>query len=173
MIPYDMRPATKEEIAALPYSEPFRNGSLRLFYTSSDDEFMTLAREVIMNSTDKRHPTAAVVVKDGKVLASAANQSGFKHPYLIRLHEIGWCVRKLFRVRSGAHYWLCPGCANARDHAESRASKLALAKYPQRMMNTRLYLYGHWWCCKDCCEAMEKTRVREVVLLEGASRLFK
>jgi len=168
-----MRLATMEEIMALPYSEPFQDGSLTLFYTSTSDQFMQKAKAAIVCSTDHRHPTAAVVVKDDAILMQDANQSGFKNPWLIRVHELGWCVRRFLRIKSGTHYWLCPGCAKSYDHAESRAARTAADKYPDRVNGATLYLYGHFWCCQPCCEAMVRAGVKEVVLLEGAYTAFK
>lgn len=170
MIPHDMRPATKEEIASLHYWHP----SLELFYVSEDDGFMQMAQHVRnTKSTDKLHSTGAVVVKDGEVIGEAANQAGFKHPFLIRLHEKGNCIRKWLKVKSGTRYWLCPGCSKSKDHAETGAAKDAKRRHPDKVKGSTLYLYGHWWCCEPCCNAMINAGIAKVILTEGARDKFK
>lgn len=168
-----MRPATREEIEALLYSEPFQSASLKLFFVPPDDEFMEAARVATYESTDKNHSTGAVVVKDGKIISMAANQAGFKHPLFVKWHAKWLCVRRWFSVQSGTKYWLCPGCAKSSNHAETRAATLAMAKYSEKTMGSRLYLYGHRWCCRPCCEAMIQAGITEVVLVERARDKFK
>ncbi len=169
MIPYDMRQATKEEIAALQYWHP----SLELFFVTKEDQYMKAAEFFRNNdSTDKFHSTGAVVVKEGEIIGSAANQAGFKHPYFIRLHEKGYCIRKWLRIKSGTRYWLCPGCSKSKDHAETGATKDALKGSPEKVKGATLYLYGHWWCCEPCAKAMVDAGIRSVVLLENAKDTF-
>lgn len=163
-----MRQATKEEIEALPYFD----ARLKLFFTSADDEFMEVAKTTLFESTDKRHPTAAVVVKDGKIFSMAANQSGYKNKMLIRWHQSWFCIRRWFKIKSGTHYWLCPGCAKSYDHAEGRASRQARDKYGDMVKGSDLYLYGHWWCCKPCSDEMVRAGVSRVILLDGAKDSF-
>lgn len=142
-------------------------------YVSSDSEFMRAAEAACRElSTDHFHPTGAVLVKDGAVVARAANRSALKNRILLGLHRRGWCVRKLFRIPSGKKYWLCPGCASSKNHAET----LVVRATRKRGMDTRdaaVYLYGHWWCCKPCWDAMIEAGVRDVYLVEGSEKLFK
>ena len=167
-----MRQAKLEEIEALDYSEPFMDGRLQLFFVPKADEFMEAAFTVRHESTDKRHSTGAVVVQDGKILSMESNQSGFKHQALIRMHEKGLCVRKLLHVPSGKGYGLCLGCAKSHDHAESRAARAAAHKYPDKAKGATLYLAGHWWACKPCCNAMIEAGITKVILEEGAKAQY-
>lgn len=165
-----MRQATDTEVKALPYWD----SRLELFFTDLSDQFMQDAKLVRdAESTDKAHSTGAVIVKDGKVLAMDANQAGFKHKLFIEWHRQWLCVRRWFKVKSGTKYWLCPGCAKAKDHAESRSSREAMAKHGANAIGAALYLYGHWWCCKPCSDAMVKAGVTKVILPEGAKEIFK
>ncbi len=124
-------------------------------------------------STDKNHPTGAVLVKEGTIIGRAANQAGFKKHTLIRFHEKGWCVRRCLKVKSGTRYWLCPGCASHENHAEALAVKDAIKNVGrEEVVGADLYLYGHWWCCKPCWDAMIGGGIRNVYLLDHSRELF-
>ncbi len=164
-----MRQANKQEIEALPHYD----ARLSFFYVPEGDEFMEFATMACVESTDKKHSTGAVVVKDEKVLAMDSNQSGFKLPFLIRLHEKGLCVRRWLKIPSGERYDLCRGCAKPQDHAENRVVRLAVKKHGlDKVKGAAVYLSGHWWCCKDCSDAMINVGISTVVLVEGAKAKF-
>lgn len=143
-------------------------------YVPADNIFMAEAMRIRnAESTDGQHPTGAVVVKNGKIIGKVANQAGFKHQRLIDLHAKGWCVRRKLNVKSGTKYWLCPGCATHSDHAESGAVCDAIKNVgAEATRGADLYLYGHWWCCKPCWDAMIKAGIEHVYLLDGAYELF-
>lgn len=151
-----------------PYLAPGRTFQ----YVSEADPSMRAARTVCeTHSTDRRHPTGSAILKDGVLLARAANLSGFRNPALIRLHEQGWCVRKALGIPSGKHYWLCPGCASHRNHSEA----LAIADARRRgvdIARADLYLWGHWWCCKPCWDAITRAEIERVYLVDGATERF-
>ena len=137
-----------------------------------ENEFMSRAREVARDhSSDRKHPTAAVVVKDGKILGEGANQVPLKNKALSKMHQKGACVRKLFKVKSGNKYWLCPGCANYSDHGEQQAVRNAVAQSGD-VKDADLYLWGHWWCCESCWNAMIDAGIKDVYLVEGGDILF-
>ncbi|MSR78633.1 MAG: hypothetical protein EXS59_00600 [Candidatus Taylorbacteria bacterium] len=141
-------------------------------YVSAQDRFIRAAEDACRElSTDHQHPTGAVLVSDGEVIARAANQSALKNPKLLALHRAGWCVRRLFKIPSGQKYWLCPGCASSRNHAETSMIRLAMRKGIQTS-GADLYLWGHWWCCESCWNSMIGAGIRDVYLLEGSERLF-
>jgi deoxycytidylate deaminase len=145
-----------------------------MLYVSDENPFMAEAMHIRnTGSADKLHSTGAVVVKDGKILSSAANQPRFKNKKLIELHAKGWCVRRKLKVKSGTKYWLCPGCATHSDHAESRAVRDAINKVgASTVKDSDLYLYGHWWCCKECWDVMIYAGIKNVYLLEGSWEIF-
>lgn len=153
---------------------PYLPEGKEIFVVPATDQFMARAMWVRNNlSTDLNHSTGAVVVKDGVILGEAANQAGFKHPFLINLHRKGACVRKVLKVRSGTKYWLCPGCSTNEDHAESGAIKAAMAKVGAE--NTRgadVYLYGHYWACEPCWNNMIRGGVNQLFVVENAFDLF-
>ncbi|MFZ2975482.1 MAG: deaminase [Candidatus Moraniibacteriota bacterium] len=153
---------------------PYLPEGRKILYVASDNPFMLEAMRIRNSeSTDKGHPTGAVVVRDGKILGGAANQAGFKNKKLIEAHANGWCVRKKLKIKSGTKYWLCPGCATNKEHGESKAVYDAIRKAGADMVKgADLYLYGHWWCCKECWDAMIKGGIRDVYLVEKSEELF-
>lgn len=142
-------------------------------YVSSDNVFMREAQNVRDNhSTDMFFPTGAVVVKDNTIIGKGANRSALKNERLMELHRKGLCMRKILKIPSGKAYWICPGCASPRQHAEGRAVRDAL-QHKKDINGADLYLYGHWWCCKICWDAMIDAGIKDVYLLEGADLLWK
>lgn len=141
-------------------------------YASAENEFMVEAKRVTLsNSTDSIQPTGAVIVKNGKILAFAANRSAIINPFLFKLHA-KYCIRKMLHIKTGTGYWACPGCASSKYHSEPRA----LADAKNKGMDVRgadLYHWGHWWCCKPCWDAMISSGIKDVYLLEGSEHFFR
>jgi deoxycytidylate deaminase len=122
-------------------------------------------------STDLLQPTGAVVVKDGLIVGRGSNQTPLPTNFLRVLHKNGLCVRKKLYVKSGTKYWLCPGCAKAHHHGESRAVRNALDS-GYDLHGAELYLWGHWWVCKPCWDTMLAAGISTVYLLDGSDELF-
>jgi dCMP deaminase len=143
--------------STLPYLPEGR----QIQYVSSENEFMQVATEVKnAQSLDPAHPTGAVLVREGQVLAVGAN--GSDH------HEVHGCERKRQGIPTGQGYDLCQGC-HPDNHAEARA----IAKAQVENIDIRgsdLYLDGHWWCCEGCWEKMIEAGVERVFLCENAER---
>ncbi|MDD4271385.1 MAG: deaminase [Patescibacteria group bacterium] len=164
------QPIVKNEKIEYPY---LPEGKI-IKYVSADNPFMAEAAHIRnTQSTDNQHPTGAVIVKDGVIIGQSANQAGFKHPKLIAIHAKGWCIRRILKVKSGTKYWLCPGCSTHADHGESGAVRDAINKAgAEKVKDADLYLYGHWWCCKPCWDAMIKAGIKNVYLLDNSWTLF-
>ncbi len=160
-----MRPAITDEIEALP----FWDQRLKLFFIDENDELMEQAKLLQHESTIKNHPIGCVAVKDGKIVATASNQATIINPLVVKWHATWLCVRRWLRIPTGKHYWLCPGCAQPRNHAEARIARELEQK---QVGGATVYLYGHFWCCEPCSESMLKARVLSVVLPEGAKAKF-
>ena len=138
-----------------------------------ENEFMREAKRLRDElSKERNYPTGAVVVMNGAIIGRNVNEPPLKSPKLQALHKAGWCVRQWFKIPSGQKYWLCPGCAKSKFHAETRAIKDAL-KRTKSIAGADLYLYGHWWCCKPCWDNMIRAGIRDVYLVEGAFGLFE
>lgn len=136
-------------------------------YVATTDKFIGLAKAFARaQSLDKQMPCATVIVKDGLVIGIGAN--GSIH------HEVHGCDRVRRGCKSGEGYDLCEGC-NPVSHSEAKAIRNALnldagSKYNLR--DARLYLWGHWYCCKDCWDKMIDVQIGEVCLMHGSQVLF-
>ena len=133
-------------------------------YVPENNKYMSSAREIALTqSTDKKVPTGVVVVNErGNILVSAANQSVIKNKFLLDTHK-NWCIRKLLKIPTGQKYWLCPGCASSKYHAESLAVEKA-KKLGVNISGCDLYLWGHWWCCRQCWDRMIEAGIKDVYL---------
>jgi deoxycytidylate deaminase len=155
----------KENYPYLPEGRTFR-------YVSLADNFMAETKRVALeHSTDGKQPTGAVIVRNGAIIGSGANKSRLRNQWLRNIHA-RFCIRKLFKVKSGTKYYLCPGCASSHMHAEPQAIHDAQKKHGN-LAGADLYHWGHWWCCKPCWDAMIAVGIRDVYLVEGATEQFK
>lgn len=153
-------------------SYPYLPSGRTILYVDSNNEFIKAAEVACKElSTERQHPNGAVLVKDGKVIAIAASQSAIKNEKLLEWHRKGLCVRRILKIPSGQKYWLCPGCASSKNHAETLVVKEA-QKNGVSTSGADLYLWGHWWCCESCWNAMISAGVRNVYLLSGSEKLF-
>lgn len=152
---------------------PYLPAGRTILYVPMVNPFMAEAKKVCLeNSTDHNHPTGAVVVKNGIIVGRGANQSAIRNKLLLNLHKEYFCIRKWLHIKSGTHYWLCPGCASSKMHAEPRAVKDA-QKNAGDITGADLYLWGHWWCCKPCWDSMIGRGIHNVYLLNESVALFK
>jgi deoxycytidylate deaminase len=140
-------------------------------YVPLENQFMRAAeKEAWMHSTDRRMPTGAVVVANNNVVSRASNKAPLTNTKLLAIHK-DFCIRRIFKIPSGEKYWLCPGCAGASYHAETRACKNIPKEFSGRK-DLDLYLFGHFWCCEPCWNSMISTGIRDVYLLENSKILF-
>ena len=151
---------------------PYLPDGRTIRYVPLENKFMAEAFVMWRDcSSERNHPTGAVIVMGDKIIGKGANQAALKNKKLQQIHKNGLCIRRIFKIPSGQKYWLCPGCAKNRHHAEARAVNDALSKQAS-IVGADLYLYGHWWCCKPCWDKMIEAGVRDVFLLEGSEILF-
>ena len=153
---------------------PYMPEGRSVVYVSAENSFIKAAKESAREqSTDMLQPTGAVIVLGGEIVATGANNAFLaKNIWFRKKHQNGMCVRKMFNVPSGKGYWMCPGCVTNQNHAESTAAKRFI-KSPKFKMGADIYLWGHWWCCKDCWDNMIKAGIKNVFLLENSEVLFK
>jgi deoxycytidylate deaminase len=155
--------------------QPYLPEGREIKYVDPDNGFMLQAKEAARTqSTDMLQPTGVVVVKDDEVLGSGANHSwAGKFKFFNKAHKNGLCVRKFFKIPSGKGYWTCPGCVTNKNHAEGSACRNAIKKHgKERVAGADLYLWGHWWCCQTCWNAMIDAGIRDVYLQSDAEVLF-
>jgi deoxycytidylate deaminase len=132
-------------------------------YVSAENEYMAAAKAfAAAESKDNVMPGAAVLVKDGTIIARGANGSDY--------HELHGCERIRQGIPTGQGYELCEGC-----HPKNHSEPSAIADAVSRDEDTRgadLYLWGHWWFCESCWDAMIAAGIRNVYLLEHSEVLF-
>lgn len=105
--------------------------------------------------------TASVIVRGEDVMGEGINNP---------IHN-SFCPRTVFQCPSGEGYELCPRSCHSDNHSEKQAIKQA-EKNGKETKGADLYLYGHWWCCKPCWDAMIKAGIKNVYLVEGATEKF-
>lgn len=142
---------------------PYLPEGKTISYVHADNRFMHAAEECArMYSLDPAHSTGTVLVKNEIIVGRGANGSTY--------HEEHGCERKRQNIPTGERYDLCEGCS-PQNHSEQKA----IADAKSRGVETRgadLYLWGHWWCCKPCWDAMIDAGIRGVYLLEGSEKVF-
>jgi deoxycytidylate deaminase len=142
---------------------PFLPEGRLIKYVPASSEFMKDARAFAReHSLDIAMPNASVLVKDEVVIARAANGSDF--------HKYNECERIKQNIPTGQGYELCEGC-HPKNHSEQSVIKEA-KDAGFEIEGTDIYLWGHWWCCEPCWNAMIEAGIRDVYLLEESEILF-
>lgn len=122
--------------------------------------FMVAASEMRLGG-DPLFPIGAVLVKDGQIIGTGANgynKGPNQSPHI--------CPRVVLDCPSGTGYELC----SLHGH-EGHSERMVLQDAVQKGHNTvgaDLYMYGHWWACKPCWDALIEAGIRDVYLLENA-----
>jgi deoxycytidylate deaminase len=151
---------------------PYLPEGRTILYVPENNPYIVEAKKVAFEqATDRRYIAGAVIAQDGKIIGRGALHSGVKNKKLIELHQKGWCIRRTFKIKSGQKYWLCPGCAAPKNHSEPTAIRNA-KKNGYETKGADLYLWGHWWFCKDCWDAMISAGIKNVYLMEDSENLF-
>ncbi len=152
--------STKKEI-----SYPFAPPPGYVFeYTDIDQPFMTAALLAARDlSLDAVMPTGSVVASpSGKIIGRGGNGSAY--------HQTHECERVRLKIPTGQGYELCEGC-HPKNHSERKA--IADARDHGRDTSfASLYLWGHWWCCEPCWQAITSAGITHVYLLTDSEILF-
>lgn len=132
-------------------------------YVDEKNDFIKLAKQIAkVFSLDETMPGGAVIVKEGVAIGVGANGSDY--------HKKHTCQRVVLKCKTGEGYDLCEGC-HPKNHSEPKAINNA----QERVYDTNgvdLYLWGHWWCCKWCWDAIIEAGITNVYLLKGSEILF-
>jgi len=142
---------------------PYLPEGRTILYAPADNPFMLGAREhARKHSLDDAVPTGAVVVKNNIVIGRGANGSDY--------HKTHECERVRRSILTGQGYELCEGC-HPKNHSEPRAIADA-QKNGHDTQGADLYLWGHWWVCEPCWDAMMAAGIKNYYLMKGSERLF-
>ena len=142
---------------------PYLPAGYKIKYIGLDNQYMRIARDyAFTNSLDKNMPNAVVIVKDNKIIGLGANGSNY--------HDLNGCERIKKGIPTGEGYELCEGC-HPKNHGESKAINDAKQK-ENDTNDASIYLWGHWWCCKDCWDKMISANIKNLFLLIDSEKLF-
>ncbi len=134
-------------------------------YVDAQNKFMSAAKDYAKaHSLDKSIPTGSVIVLNGKIIGRGANGSDY--------HEKYGCERVRRGIPTGERYDLCEGC-HPKNHSEPRAIENALKNYSLKdLKDAALYLWGHWWTCEPCWNAIKAAGIKKVYLMEDSHELY-
>ncbi len=137
----------------------------KIHYVDRSDKFVQAAKRFAKdNSLDENMPTGSVVVYQGKVVGYGANGSDYHNKY--------GCERVKRGIPTGQGYELCEGC-HPKNHSEPKAIKNAKETHPDAdLTKAALYLWGHWWLCEPCWNAIKKAGIRDVYLVADSNKHF-
>ncbi len=142
---------------------PYIPEGREILYVSALNPYMIEAKEYArVHSLDREMPNTSLIVKDGVVIGRGANGSTY--------HETHECERVKRNIPTGEGYELCEGC-HPKNHGEARAIVDA-QESEKEICGSDLYMWGHWWCCKDCWKTMIEAGIKDVYLLENSEVLF-
>lgn len=132
-----------------------------ILYVDGANKFMRAAKEYAKShSLDKTVPTGSVIVLRGEIISRGANGSDF--------HDKFGCERVKKGIPTGQRYELCEGC-HPKNHSEPRAIEDALHNHPKAdLSEAELYLWGHWWACEPCWNAIMTAGIKKVYLEENS-----
>ena len=144
---------------------PYRSPHYVIEY--ADDPFLEEARKVAeRDSLDPQFPTSTVLVVHGKIVGFGAN--GSTH------HEKFGCKRKELGIATGQGYELCEGC-HPKNHSEAKAVKNVKDNHKEGELVKgagTAYLYGHWWMCEPCSDALVSQKISKAMLSKSWARNF-
>lgn len=142
-----------------PYLPEGRN----FLYVPENNPYIQEAKKYAReHSLDFFTPTGSVIVVDEKIIGMGANGSDY--------HKTHECERVKQNIPSGQGYELCEGC-HPKNHSEPKAIHSAKeSSYDTK--GADLYLWGHYWCCEPCWNAMISAGIKNVYLMEGSEVLF-
>jgi len=122
---------------------------------------MLAAKKAAEHEGCAKQTTGAVIVKDGKIVSVGTN-AGIK---------VSVCPRVLRGSKTGTDYHFCSEVCKQEGHAEKTACLNAKKKRID-VNGGDLYLWGHWWCCEPCWNAMIESGINNVYLEKDAHEKF-
>ncbi len=142
---------------------PYLPAGRSFLYVPESNTYMILAKEIAKKYRGNLVQShAAVLVKNNEVIGIGAIGNNPAH--------IKGCVRVTLNMPTGQGYELCEGC-NPKFHSEQSMIRDAQSK-GKDTVGADLYFWGHWWCCKDCWDAIIAADIANVYLLTDSEILF-
>lgn len=140
---------------------PYKHEGLDYLYAYDDHPFMMSARNIAEQSSCYKQRTGAVIVcydepgfEQGIVVGSGNNS--------VKVPQDS-CPRQ--DMETGTGYHLCFEKCGGNLHAEVAAIEDMIERgFDAKDRDIMLYLYGHWYCCENCCDRMKEAGVKSIVL---------
>jgi len=148
----------EEQRKLLPYLPKDRE----ILYVDANNKFMKEATKMLASSGCVKQPTAAVIVKNGKIIGRGVNAG----------KRVDICPRVVRKCPTGTGYEFCKTVCQQEGHAEVMAIRDALKK-DNDLKDTNLYLDGHWWICKPCWNEIIKVGIARVFLRKDSIKFYK
>jgi deoxycytidylate deaminase len=143
---------------------PYKSKKIDINYYN-DEKYLTTAKHDWSDALERVHPTATVLVVNNKVIGKAGNG--------LTYHTLKTCERKKLNMPTGQGYHMCNGNHLPENHSEPKAIRNAMQEGNSKLLNgATAYLYGHWWSCKDCSDAMEKAGIKKLYLSREWTKEF-
>ncbi len=130
-------------------------------YVRVDNEFMAVAKRNMERSGCRKHATSAVAVIDGKIVAEGSNAGTF----------VTICPRVYKGYGTGQGYRYCIDYCGQQGHAEVMVVRDAKEKGVD-LTGADVYLYGHWWACQKCWDALLAAKIGRLFVSEGSEQMF-
>jgi deoxycytidylate deaminase len=143
--------------------------------TENNNIFMEAAKQAAIDlSLTSLFPIGIVVEKNGQIIARAGNGNNYHDNNLDTIGHRKGCVRRYLnderekvgqeKFKSGEGFELCPGC-HTDYHAEAKLinESKKINRYPD-LVGATVYMYGHFWCCRDCWKKMIEAGIKDVYL---------
>jgi dTMP kinase len=152
-----------------PFPEYHNPLNIPISYVGLDNPFMQAAYQYakkkhatkgLSGPVKKMGITSATLVKNGKIIGQGCNGNGWHQ-------EHNRCVRVEKNMPTGVGYEECPGCQS--DHHGERS---AFLNATEDATSADLYMYGHWWICTPCWNAITEHKINHIYILENADTLF-
>jgi deoxycytidylate deaminase len=138
-------------------------------YVDLNNQFMHEAYEYAkslyeIKNWNRMTAPVTVLVKNGQIIAKGVAGDEWHQ-------REGTCMRVELKLPSGVGYDQCQGC-----HPDNHSEKVALRKAREANIDVtgaEAYMYGHWWLCRSCLNALIDAGVsKKVFLLDEADQLF-
>ncbi len=141
---------------------PYLPKNRKILYVKPENKFMKEATKLLVASGCIKQPTAAVVVKNGKIIGQGVNAG----------KRVEICPRTIHNCPTGTGYEYCKEVCNQEGHAEVVAVRDALKK-TNNLKGVSLYLDGHWWICQGCWDEIIRVGIKKVYLRKDSIKLYK
>ena len=144
---------------------PYMPADRHIKYVPYDSPFMVAAAKARSEQAgDPIWPIGVAIVRDGAVLLTAGN--GFNRGSGV----VHVCPRVVLECPSGTGYDLC-ALHDSPGHAEHMAVAVAKEKGTD-IAGADAYMYGHWWACEPCWNALIAAGIRDLYVTDDAHDRF-